>query len=82
MSARALPDWHYDDRRQVGLDFGSATEVASYDDRQTGDLEEDGRVEHSTFGWIMERLIEEAGFELIRAEYQSPVYADYVAVKP
>lgn len=34
-------DWYYDDRRQVGLDFEDETEVASYDRRQQGDLEED-----------------------------------------
>ena len=36
-----LPDWHYDDRRQVGLDFADAGEAASYDRRQGGDLTED-----------------------------------------
>ncbi len=39
------------------------------------------REEHSTYGWIMERLIEEAGLKLIEARYEPPVYADYVAVK-
>jgi putative AdoMet-dependent methyltransferase len=28
------PDWYYDDRRQVGLDFADETEVATYDARQ------------------------------------------------
>ncbi len=40
------------------------------------------REEHSTYGWIMERLIEEAGLKINEARYEPPVYADYVAVKP
>lgn len=28
------PDWHYDDLRQVGLDFADEAEVARYDERQ------------------------------------------------
>ncbi|MEZ5923039.1 MAG: class I SAM-dependent methyltransferase [Hyphomicrobiaceae bacterium] len=40
------------------------------------------REEHSTYGWIMERLIAEAGFELVSVQYESPVYADYLAVRP
>lgn len=39
------------------------------------------REEHSTYGWIMERLLEEAGFTIVRAAYEPPVYADYIAVK-
>ncbi len=31
------PDWYYDDRRQVGLDFESAEQVAAYDARQGTD---------------------------------------------
>ncbi len=33
----SLPDWYYDDRRQVGLDFEDAGEVAAYDARQGTD---------------------------------------------
>ena len=40
------------------------------------------RDEHSTYGWIMEGLIKQAGFDLISAEYSSGVYADYLARKP
>lgn len=34
-------DWWYDDRRQVGLDFEDADEVATYDARQGGSAEAD-----------------------------------------
>jgi len=40
------------------------------------------RDEHSTYGWIMEGLITQAGFDLLSAEYSNGVYADYVARKP
>lgn len=40
------------------------------------------RDEHSTYGWIMERLITEAGLDLVEARYDPPVYADYIAVQP
>lgn len=40
------------------------------------------RDEHSTYGWIMEGLIKQAGLDLVSAEYSNGVYADYVARKP
>ncbi|MGE0237997.1 MAG: class I SAM-dependent methyltransferase [Parvibaculaceae bacterium] len=40
------------------------------------------RDEHSTYGWIMEGLITQAGFDLLSAEYSNGVYADYLARKP
>lgn len=39
------------------------------------------RDEHSTYGWIMEGLIKQAGLELTSAEYSNGVYADYLAVR-
>lgn len=38
------PDWYYDDVRQVGLDFDSHSEVATYDDRQQTSSTEDARL--------------------------------------
>jgi hypothetical protein len=38
------------------------------------------RKAHSTYGWIMEKLIEEAGFRFLSAEYERSVYADDIAV--
>ncbi|MGE3875607.1 MAG: class I SAM-dependent methyltransferase [Parvibaculaceae bacterium] len=40
------------------------------------------RDEHSTYGWIMEGLITQAGFDLLAAEYSNGIYADYLARKP
>ena len=40
------------------------------------------RDEHSTFGWVIEGLIKEAGFVLEAADYTAPVYGAYRARKP
>jgi 2-polyprenyl-3-methyl-5-hydroxy-6-metoxy-1,4-benzoquinol methylase len=40
------------------------------------------RDEHSTFGWVIEGLIREAGFALEAADYTKPVYGTYRARKP
>src|ERR1700734_2740886 len=34
-----IPDWRYDDRRQVGLDFEDEAQVATYDERQSASAE-------------------------------------------
>lgn len=39
-----FPDWWYDDRRQVGLDFEDEAQVATYDVRQGGSAERDRRL--------------------------------------
>ncbi len=40
------------------------------------------RDEHSTFGWVLERLLADAKFASIRAHYEAPVYGVYHAMKP
>ena len=40
------------------------------------------REEHSTFSWVMEGLLERAGFEVGTPKYTRGVYATYVAQKP
>ena len=40
------------------------------------------RDEHSTYGWIMEGLMKQAGFMLVSAQYSNGVYADYIATRP
>lgn len=93
-TAHALPDWHYDEARQVGLDFADGTEVASYDERQNGSLDED-RALLRDLGLALSHVLADIGCGTgllaaaglcrdvhIKAEYQPPVYADYIAVKP
>ena len=46
------------------------------------ELEVHLRDEHSTFTWLLEPLIEQAGFEIVRADYGDlRVYADYTCRK-
>jgi SAM-dependent methyltransferase len=46
------------------------------------ELETHLREEHSTFSWLLEPMIEQAGFEIERADYGPlGVYAHYVCVK-
>ena len=40
--------------------------------------EEHVREEFSTFTWLLEPMLERAGFEIERAEFRSRIYADYV----
>jgi ubiquinone/menaquinone biosynthesis C-methylase UbiE len=47
------------------------------------ELEEHLRDEHSTFTWLLERMLDRAGFDIVEAEYDSRrVFAHYVCVKP
>src|SRR5579871_5216535 len=40
------------------------------------------RDEHSTFGWVMERMLTDAGFTLISADYHAPLHGTYLLRKP
>jgi SAM-dependent methyltransferase len=47
-----------------------------------GELETHVRDEHSTFSWLLEPMLERAGFEIEQAEYGSlRVYAEYLCVR-
>jgi hypothetical protein len=39
------------------------------------------REEFSTFTWLLEPMLERAGFEIASAEYAAGVYANYLCVK-
>jgi hypothetical protein len=39
------------------------------------------REEHSTFGWIVEGMLQRAGFEIVEADYLTPESAQYVCKK-
>ncbi len=45
------------------------------------ELETHVREEHSTFTWLLEPMLERAGFEIAEADYERGVYADYVCVR-
>ena len=40
------------------------------------------RDEHSTFGWVMERLLTDVGFTLVSADYHAPLHGTYLSRKP
>ncbi len=40
------------------------------------------RDEYSTFGWVIERMLVEAGFELVSVEYHAPLHGTYLLRKP
>jgi SAM-dependent methyltransferase len=45
------------------------------------ELAEHVRDEHSTFTWLLEPMIERAGFDIVEAEYSASVFARYVGKK-
>jgi ubiquinone/menaquinone biosynthesis C-methylase UbiE len=40
------------------------------------------REEHSTFSWVMEGLLERAGFRMVSAKFARGVYATYIVQRP
>jgi hypothetical protein len=45
------------------------------------DFERHIREEHSTFGWIIEGMLRQAGFAIEEADYFAPEYAQYFCRK-
>lgn len=43
-----------------------------------GELEEHVRSEHSTYAWLLEPLLQHAGFEIVESEHRRGAYATYV----
>lgn len=40
------------------------------------------RDEHSTFGWVIERMLIDAGFVLVSVDYDAPLHGTYLLRKP
>src|SRR3979490_3454540 len=40
------------------------------------------RDEYSTFGWVIERMLTDAGFTLVSADYHAPLHGTYLLRKP
>ena len=40
------------------------------------------RDEYSTFGWVIERMLTDAGFILVSADYHAPLHGTYLLRKP
>ena len=45
------------------------------------ELAEHVRTEHSTYSWLLEPLLERAGFEIVDVSHRAGVYASYVCAK-
>ena len=45
------------------------------------DLVEHVRTEHSTFRWLLEPMIDTAGFEIVEADFDRAVYGRYTCIK-
>jgi putative AdoMet-dependent methyltransferase len=47
----------------------------------TADFEMHVREEHSTFGWILEGLLERSGFDVVEKHVTDPAYTSFLAVR-
>lgn len=45
------------------------------------DFETQIREEYSTFAWIIEGMLQRAGFEIVEVDYPAPEYAEYICKK-
>jgi len=70
------------DDSQQAIDNWIAT-VASDDNDgfSREEFEAHVRDEFSTFGWIIEGLLQRTGFKIEKAEYTAPTYASYLCIK-
>ncbi len=64
----ALDDWVQSTSQNVGLEFKEEVETHIRD-------------EYSTFDWIMEGLLERAGFKIVTADYQDDFLVKYLCSK-
>jgi 2-polyprenyl-3-methyl-5-hydroxy-6-metoxy-1,4-benzoquinol methylase len=46
------------------------------------DVADHMRDEHSTFGWVIERMLTDVGFTLASADYHAPLHGTYLCRKP
>ena len=44
------------------------------------DFEMHVRQEYSTFAWIIEGMLKQAGFDIVEVNYQPPAYAEYLCI--
>jgi SAM-dependent methyltransferase len=68
-----------DAEEQIGSWLARAAPTAA-EGWTRAELEEHVRSEHSTFAWLLEPLLERAGFDIGEATHHNGVYATYVCV--
>ncbi len=73
----------------VSMPDGSERDVEAWADFNTKnhDFARDSvvthmRDEYSTFGWVMERMLTDVGFQLVSADYHAPLHGTYLLRKP
>ena len=47
-----------------------------------GEVASHMRDEHSTFGWVIERMLKDVGFTLVSVDYHAPLHGTYLCRKP
>ncbi len=67
------------DSRIEGWLAGAAVSPAEGWTRE--ELEEHVCAEHSTFSWLLESLLEHAGFEIVERDVRQGIYATYVCLR-
>ena len=60
------------------LDSGAADPASGYTRK---DYSEHVRTEYSTFRWLLEPMLTAAGFDIVAADFNRPVYGAYTCVK-
>jgi hypothetical protein len=72
----------FDERANAGPEHLDPEYVAGYDVKAGFDVETHVRREHSTFDWLLEPMLQRAGFE-IRDAWHAPsrTYSHYARVK-
>jgi hypothetical protein len=60
------------------LDSGAADPASGY---TREDYAEHIRTEYSTFRWLLEPMLTAAGFDIVAADFNRPVYGAYTCVK-
>lgn len=80
-----LLDLIYDFRpEEAGVVFGRWLDGASADPARgytRDDYAEHIRTEHSTFRWLLEPMLDVAGFDVVSAEFRGRVYGAYTCVR-
>jgi SAM-dependent methyltransferase len=73
----------------VGVPDGAERDIAQWADFNIKnhdfpreDVATHMRDEHSTFGWVIERMLTDVGFTLISADYHAPLHGTYLCRKP
>jgi putative AdoMet-dependent methyltransferase len=74
----SFPPAEYEAAIQAWIERAAKPEGQGWTKR---DYEMHAREEHSTFAWIIEGMLKQVGFQIVEANYISPVLAEYLCKK-